>query len=163
MKKTGVSEDDRPARREALEKAEKTGEPAAAVALPDGQVITGKTSELLGAVSAMLLNALKSLAGIDDDVNLVEPSVIEPVQNLKVKHLGSKNPRLHTDEVLLALAISAVTDENAKKALDQLENLNGCEAHSSVILSQVDESLLKKLGINLTCEPVYQTNTLYHK
>lgn len=163
MKKTGVSENDRPSRREALEKAEITGEPAAAMVLQDGRVITGKTSELLGAVSAMLLNALKALAGIDDDIKLIEPSVIEPVQSLKVNHLGSKNPRLHSDEVLLALSICAVSDPNAKKALEQLDSLNGCEAHSSVILSQVDESLLKKLGVNLTCEPVYQTNSLYHK
>lgn len=163
MKKAGVSEDDRPARSEALNKAEVTGEPAAAIMLDDGRVITGKTSELLGAVSAMLLNALKALAGIDDSVKLIEPKIIEPVQSLKVNHLGSSNPRLHSDEILLALSICAANDPMAAKALAQLPNLKDCEAHSTVILSQVDESTLKKLGVNLTCEPVYQTEALYHK
>lgn len=163
MKKAGVSEDDRPARSEALVKAEVTGDPAAAIMLEDGRVITGKTSELLGAVSAMLLNALKALAGIDDGVKLIEPKIIEPVQSLKVNHLGSSNPRLHSDEILLALSICAADDPMAARALAQLPRLNGCEAHSTVILSQVDESTLKKLGVNLTCEPVYQTEALYHK
>ena len=145
----------------ALVVEERTGEPASAIELPDGRIVTGKTSPLLGTCSAMLLNALKALAGIDDDVLLIAPQVIEPVQELKVKHLGNHNPRLHTDEILLALSISAVSDERAKLALDQLKNLNGCEVHSTVILSATDENVLKKLGINLTCEPKYQTKRFY--
>lgn len=132
---------------------EKTGAPAAAIELADGTVITGKTSALLGSASAMLLNALKHLAGIDDEVLLIPPEIIVPVQELKTNHLGNKNPRLHTDEVLLALSISAVTDEKAKKALDQLVNLKNCEMHSTVILAHVDQNILKKLGIRLTCDP----------
>ena len=134
-----------------------------AIELNDGRVITGKTSALLGASSAALLNALKTLAGIPDEIKLISPTVIEPIQHLKVEHMGNRNPRLHTDEVLIALTISAVTDTNADLAMEQLANLKGCEVHSSVILSQVDESLFGKLGTNLTCEPVYQTNKLYHK
>ncbi len=111
----------------------------------------------------MLLNALKELAGIGDDVHLIPPMVFEPIQNLKTKDLGSKNPRLHSDEALIALSIAAATDENAAKALQCLPELRGCEAHSTVIVSGVDESTFKKLGINLTCEPEYQTNSLYHK
>ena len=140
-----------------------TGDPAAAIQLADGRIITGKTSELLGATSAMLLNALKSLAGIADDVQLISPTIIEPIQNLKTGHLHSKNPRLHTDEVLIALSICAATDETAKEAIDQLQNLAGTEFHSSVILSQVDMNVLRKLGINVTCEPNYESQKLYHR
>lgn len=132
---------------------EKTGAPATAIELADGTVITGKTSDLLGSASAMLLNALKHLAGIDDEVLLIPPEIIVPVQELKINHLGNKNPRLHTDEVLLALSISAVADEKAKRALDELVNLKNCEMHSTVILAQVDQNILKKLGIRLTCDP----------
>lgn len=163
MKQAGVSSENRPVISAAKIKAETTGEPATAIELPDGRIITGKTSELLGATSAMLLNALKALAGIEDSVQLMSPSIIEPIQNLKIGHLGSKNPRLHTDEVLIALSICASTDEKAKKAIDQLKNLAGSEVHSSVILSQVDTSVLRKLGINLTCEPDYQSQKLYHQ
>ena len=116
-------------------------------------VITGKTSDLLGCASAMLLNSLKHLAGINDKVLLILPEVIHPIQELKVNHLGNHNPRLHTDEVLLALSISAVTDKNAEKAMAQLCRLKNCEVHSSVMLAQVDENVLKKLGIRLTCDP----------
>lgn len=137
----------------AREIEEKTGEPATAIELADGTVITGKTSDLLGSASAMLLNALKYLAGIDDEVLLIPPEIIVPVQELKINHLGNKNPRLHTDEVLLALSISAVADEKAKRALDELVNLKNCEMHSTVILAQVDQNTLKKLGIRLTCDP----------
>ena len=161
MKRVGCTEKDRPVVGAALVVEERTGEPASAIELPDGRIVTGKTSPLLGTCSAMLLNALKALAGIDDDVLLIAPQVIEPVQELKVKHLGNHNPRLHTDEILLALSISAVSDERAKLALDQLKNLNGCEVHSTVILSATDENVLKKLGINLTCEPKYQTKRFY--
>ena len=137
----------------ARETEKASGAPAAAIELNDGRVITGKTSNLLGCASAMLLNALKELAGIDDSVLLILPDVIAPIQELKVKHLGNKNPRLHTDEVLLALSVSAAEDENAKLALDQLYKLKNCEMHSTVMLAQVDQNILKKLGVRLTCDP----------
>ncbi len=158
---TGV--EDRPGRAEALRKAEETGEPAASIELPDGRIVTGKTSQLMGAASAMLLDALKALGGIDDRIRLLSPSILEPVQDLKVNHLGNVNPRLHTDEVLLALSICAVTNPLAETAMQQLTKLAGSEVHSTVILSQVDENLLKKLGCSVTCEPAYETNKLYHK
>ena len=163
MKQAGITIDARPVISAANIKAEATGEPAAAIELEDGTIITGKTSELLGASSAMLLNALKVLAGLDDSILLLSPDIIGPMQDLKVKHLGDKSPMLHIEEILLALSISAVTDDNAKKALDQLPKLRGLEVHSSVILSQVDINLFHTLGVNLTCEPVYQTKKLYHK
>ena len=143
--------------------AERTGDPAAAIELPDGRIVTGKTSELLGPVSAALLNALKALAGIDDEIKLISPTVIEPIQHLKVDHMGSRNPRLHMDEVLIALSMCAVSDENAERAIAQLENLKGAQAHCTVILSQVDDNLFNKLGIQITCDPQYETNKLYHK
>ena len=149
--------------RPALALAEQTGEPAVAMELNDGTIITGKTSALLGAASAALLNALKALAGIPDEIKLISPNVIEPIQHLKVAHMGNRNPLLHIDEILIALTICAVTDDNAEQAMEQLSKLNGCEVHSSVILSQADEGMLSKLGMNVTCEPAYQTNKLYHK
>ncbi len=149
--------------RPALTIAEQTGEPAVAIELNDGRIITGKTTNLLGASAAALLNALKELAGIPDEIKLISPTVIEPIQHLKVEHLGNRNPRLHIDEILIALAMCAVTDDNAELAMEQLSNLRDCEAHSSVILSQVDEGMFSRLGINLTCEPVYQANRLYHR
>jgi uncharacterized protein (UPF0371 family) len=162
MQQAGVTTDIRPVIAAALKKAEESESPSAALQLPDGKIVTGRTSSLLGASSAMLLNALKTLAEIPDEVQLISPSVIEPVQHLKVDHLGNHNPRLHTDEILIALAISAVTSETAARALEQLGKLSGCEAHSSVILAQVDSRTLKKLGINITCEPKYQVKKLYH-
>ena len=162
MKQVGTGIENRPCVKPALEKAEKTGAPAAAIELSDGRVVTGKTSDLLGASAATILNALKALAGLDDDVYLISPEVIEPIQDLKTKNLGNHNPRLHIDETLIALAISATTNETAAKAFAKLEDLRGAEAHSSVILSQIDDATFKKLGINLTCEPVYQTKKLYH-
>ncbi len=162
MQQASLTAAQRPVIAAALNKAEATGGPAAAMELPDGRILTGKTTELLGASSALLLNALKALASIDDSVELISPTVIEPVQRLKTDYLGNRNPRLHTDEVLIALAISAVTSPNAAKALDRLGKLCGCEAHSSVILSQVDSKTFKKLGVNLTCEPRYQAKRLYH-
>ncbi len=149
--------------RPALALAEQTGEPAVAMELNDGRIITGKTTPLLGAASAALLNALKALAGIPDEIKLISPNVIEPIQHLKVAHMGNRNPLMHIDEILIALTICAVTDDNAELAMEQLSNLSGCEAHSTVILSQADEGMLSKLGLNLTCEPAYQTNKLYHK
>ena len=164
MKQAGVTADDRPVIEKALKKSEETnGEPAAAIEMPDGTIITGKTSSLLGASSAALLNALKYLGGIDDDIHLISPTIIEPIQKLKVGHLGNRNPRLHIDEVLIALSICAATDEKAQLALDQLEGLKGCEAHATVILASTDEKMFKKLGINLTCEPKYQTKKLYRR
>ena len=162
MKQANLTPAARPVIAAALEKAEATDGPAAALELPSGKIVTGKTSSLLGASAALLLNALKELAGIDDAIELISPTVIEPVQRLKTHYLGNHNPRLHTDEVLIALSISAVTSETAAKALEQLDKLNGCEAHSSVILSQVDSRTFKKLGINVTCEPKYQVKKLYH-
>ena len=163
MEKANVSTNDRPVISAAKQKAALTGDPAAAIELPDGTIITGKTSSLLGAVSAMLLNALKVLGGIDDSVNLMSPEIIEPIQHLKTAHLGNHNPRLHLDEMLIALTICATHDSNAETAMQQLEKLRGCEVHSSVILSEVDESTFKKLGVNVTCEPQYQTKKLFHK
>ena len=163
MRTLGIDFSDRKAVPAALALAEQTGEPAAAIELPDGRVVTGRTKELLGASAAALLNALKALAGIPDEVNLISPTVIEPIQHLKVDHMGNRNPRLHTDEVLIALAICAATDPAAAKAMDSLAELRGCDAHSSVILSQVDDGVFKKLGMNVTCEPAYQNSRLYHK
>ena len=155
MKQAGVSTADRKVASAALAREEETNGPAAAMELPDGRMITGRTTNLMGAASAVLLNALKALGGIDDNVLLMAPQVIEPIQNLKITHLGNRNPRIHTDEALIALSICAATDENAKLAMDQLEKLNGCEVHSTVILSPVDERTFKRLGVNLTCEPKY--------
>ncbi len=163
MKQAQVDVNNRPVVGAALACAEQTGAPATAIQLPDGTVVTGKTSSLLGASSAALLNALKVLGNIPDSIHLISPATIEPIQDLKVNHLGNHNPRLHTDEVLLALSISAVTSEPAALAIKQLEKLRCCEAHSSVILSQVDDSIFRKLSMYLTCEPVYQTKKLYHK
>ena len=156
MKKAGVSPEQRRVVAPALELAEKTGKPAAAMELPDGRIITGKTSDLLGASSALLLNALKALGGIRNRLHLISPVVLGPIQHLKVDHLGNRNPRLHTDETLIALSISAATSPMAELAMEQLNNLRGCEVHSSVILSPVDERIFKRLGVNLTCEPRYK-------
>jgi len=147
----------------AREVAKRTGEPATAIELTDGTVITGKTSTLMGASCAALLNSLKYLAGIADQVNLISRAVLEPITHLKVEHLGNHNPRLHTDEVLVALAICAVTNPTADLAMDQLSKLKGAEVHSTVILSQVDENVFKKLGAHVTYDAVYQRKKLYHK
>ena len=163
MNQAGVSTHDRAVASSALARAEETGLPASAIELPDGRIITGKTSPLLGASAAVLLNALKALGGIQHDILLISPIIIEPIQNLKTKHLGNHNPRLHSDEVLIALCISAATNPTAELAMKQLAKLKGCEAHSSVILSQVDDSVFRKLGMNLTCEARYQSQKLYHK
>ncbi len=163
MKQAGTSIADRTVATAANKRAEETGEPAVAIELPDGTIVTGKTSALLGASSAMLLNALKKLAGIEKQVKLIAPEIIEPIQKLKVGHLGNRNPRLHTDEVLIALSICAVNEPKAALALKQLEKLKCCEVHSTVILSSVDENVFKKLGINLTCEARYETKKLFHR
>ena len=144
-----------------LKRAEEIGAPAAAMELSDGTLVTGKTSDLLGASAALLLNAIKVLAGIDHETHLIAPSAIEPIQTLKTNYLGSKNPRLHTDEVLIALSMSAATDETARLALSQLPRLKGCQVHTSVMLSQVDIKVFHKLGVELTSEPVYEHKRLY--
>ena len=156
MHKAEVTPDQRKVVAPALEMAEKTGQPAAAMELPDGRIIVGKTSDLLGASSALLLNALKALGGIRNRLHLIAPVVLDPIQHLKVAHLGNRNPRLHTDETLIALSISAATSPMAELAMEQLSSLRGCEVHSTVILSPVDERTFKRLGVNLTCEPRYE-------
>ena len=156
MKKAGVKPEERRAIAPALARAEQTGKPAAAMELPDGTIVTGRTSDLLGASSALLLNALKTLAGMPDELHLISPVVLDPIQHLKVDHLGNRNPRLHTDETLIALSISAATSPMAEMAMEQLDKLRGCEVHSSVILSPVDENVFRRLGVNLTCEPKYE-------
>ena len=147
----------------ALDKAEKTGAPAAAMMLPDGRIVTGKTSSTLGCASAMLLNALKLLAGIDHDTDLISARVLEPICQLKTQYLLHKNPRLHIDEVLLALTISALRNDVAQKAKEQLSKLRGSEVHFTVIISEEDERVLRRLGINVSCEPRYETSRLFHK
>ncbi len=143
--------------------AQRTGEPAVAIELTDGTLITGKTSSLMGPACSALLNALKHLAGIAAPVDLISPAVLAPIQRLKVEHLGNRNPRLHTDEMLIALAMSAVTNPTAELAVNELDQLKGAQVHSTVILSQVDETLLRKLGTNVTCSPVYEGQRLFRK
>lgn len=154
MKQAKLSTDDRKVTVAAKERAEKLGVPTAAIELSDGTMITSKTTDLLGASAALLLNALKYLGGVEHDTHLISPEAIEPIQELKVKYLGGKNPRLHTDEVLIALSVSAMNDKNAKRALEQLPKLKGCQVHTSVMLSEVDIKTFRKLGVDLTCEPV---------
>ena len=164
MQQAGVSPEQCPSVVASLKKAEESGTVAGALTLPDGTVVTGKTSSLLGASAALLLNALKHLAGIDPDIDLVSAKAIEPIQQLKTAYLGGKNPRLHTDEILIALSISAAESEQAAAALRQIPKLQGCDAHSTVILSPVDTGTMQKLGMYLTCDPVYEEeNRKYHK
>ena len=162
MEQCDIGPEDRPVVAAANTVSELTGGVAAAIQLNDGSIVTGKTTMLLGATSAMLLNSLKKLAGIPDEIDLISAEIIEPIQQLKLDHFGDHNPRLHVDEILIALTICAKTDENTKLALDQLDKLKGCEFHSSVILSSVDERILKQLGVNFTCEPTYEKTKLYH-
>ena len=162
MKKAGVTVHDRKVVDAALSYAEETGAPAAALELDNGKMILGKTSDLLGALSAVLLNALKELAGIDRHYHVISPAAIEPIQLLKTEYLGSHNPRLHTDEVLIALSTTAASDQAARQALEQLSKLSGCQAHTSVMLSEVDIKIFKRLGIQLTMEPQYENDHIYH-
>ena len=162
MNQSAINAKQRKCIQAALDRAAETESPAAAIELCDGRIVTGKTSALLGASSAVLINAVKELAGIDKEIDIISHDVLEPVQKLKVENLGNHNPRLHTDEVLIALAITAASSETAKRAMDALKELKGAELHSSVILSPVDVATFRKLGINLTCEPVYQTKKLFH-
>ncbi len=163
MQKINLSSDMRPVIGTARKRAEETDAPALAIQLPDGRIVTGRTSSLMGPSAAVILNALKALAGIDDNLRLIAPEVIEPIQSLKCDYLGNHNPRLHSDEVLVALSICAASDKNAALAMAQLPKLAGCEAHSTVILSQVDDNIFRRLKVNLTCDARYQTHKLYHK
>ena len=164
MAKAGIKVEDRPVVAPARQRAEETGEPASAMQLHDGTMITGRTAPLLGCSAAMLLNALKHLAGIDDEIHLLSPESIEPIQTLKTKHLGSKNPRLHTDEVLIALSVSAAKDDNARKALEQIKELAGCDVHTTTILGSVDEGIFRNLGVLVTSDPVFaRKKALYQK
>lgn len=163
MSKAGCTVEDRRVVARALDVEESTGAPGCAIELNDGRLVTGKTSELLGCSAAMVLNALKELAGIDRSVDLLSPESIEPIQSLKTQHLGSRNPRLHTDEVLIALSVSAANSETARRALDELKNLRGCDVHTTTILGSVDEGIFRNLGVLVTSEPKYQRKALYRK
>ena len=162
MTQAGVCAEDRKVVGAAQAKAEATGAAAAAIELPDGTIVTGKTSSLLGAPAAAVINALKVLGGISDEMYILAPIVIEPLHKLKIEILGNHNPRLHVDEILIALSISATTNPVAAQAVKYLPKLRGCEAHSTVILSQTDTDTFRKLGMNLTCDPQYQTKKLFH-
>ena len=162
LKQAHASLDDRKVVPASLQKEQETGAPAAALELHDGRIIYGKTSDLLGASSALLLNALKDLAGIDHEHHVISPEAIRPIQELKTQYLGSKNPRLHTDETLIALSVSAASNPEARLALEQLRTLKGCQAHTSVMLSSVDIWEFRKLGIELTCEPKFEKEKKYH-
>ena len=163
MRQAGIGIEDRPVVAAALARAEETGRPAVAIQLPDGSLVSGRTSDLLGPSAAALLNAVKGICGFPRECNLIARSVIEPIQKLKVDILGNHNPRLHSDEVLVALSISAAMSGEAERACKHLRDLRGCEAHSTVILPPVDADIYRKLGINLTCEPNYQTKKLFHR
>ena len=157
MNQAGITTADRRVVSAALSRAGETGAPAAALELPNGKMVTGKTTNLLGASAALLLNALKELAGLPHELRIISPESIEPIQKLKVDYLKSKNPRLHTDEVLIALSASAAANPEARLALQQLPTLDGCQAHTSVMLSSIDIKIFKKLGVQLTCEAIYET------
>ena len=164
MAKAGIKATDRRVVLPARLRAEETGDAASAIELADGTIIRGRTSELLGCSAAMLLNALKHLAGIDDETLLLSPESIEPIQSLKTKHLGSLNPRLHTDEVLIALSVSAAKDENARRALEVIKQLRGCDVHTTTILGSVDESIFRNLGVLVTSDPIFaRKKALYQK
>ena len=163
MQQAGVTPDICPAVAACLKKAEETAAPAGAMVLPDGRVVTGKNSSLLGPSAALLLNAIKALAGIDKELDLLPSSIIAPISDMKISHLGHRNPRLHSDEVLIALSISAVTNPLAERVLKKLDDLRGCDAHFSVIISEEDEKLYKRLGIHVSCQPRYEIKRLYHK
>jgi uncharacterized protein (UPF0371 family) len=161
MNSAGISVSERKVVEAALSRAEETGGPAVAIELNDGRVITGKTTDLLGAASACLINAMKAISGIRKKTKLIPKNIIEPIQHLKVEHLGNRNPLLHTDEILIALSVCAVTNPLVGEAIDALGELRGCEAHSSVILSHQDQDLFKRLGVNITFEPHYQSEKLF--
>ena len=163
MKQLNLDDSIRPVMAAARARAQETGSPALAIELPNGEIVTGKTTDLLGPSAAVILNALKKLARIPKKAHLISPEVVEPVQELKCKYLGNHNPRLHSDEVLVALSVSAATNYNAARALSKLPKLKNCEVHSTVILPAVDDNTFRRLGVNLTCDPGYQSHKLYHK
>ena len=163
LNRLGITKEYRKVAKVVNEFSENYDNPVAGIELNDGRIVTGKTTELLGAVCSMMLNALKVLAGIDDEVLLLSKEVIEAIQKLKTKVMKNQNPRMHIDEVLVALAVSAETDDNAKKALEQVSKLKGTQVHSAVILSQEDMDIFRRLGVDLTCEPEYESDKLYHK
>ncbi len=163
MKQLNLDDGIRPVIAAARARAQETELPALAIELPGGEIVTGKTTDLLGPSAAAILNAVKKLGGIEKKVHLIPPEVIEPVQELKCKYLGNHNPRLHSDEVLVALSVSAASDPNAALALSMLPRLKNCEAHSTVILSAVDDNTFRRLGLTLTCDPAYQTHKLFHR
>lgn len=162
MNQAGISPNLSPARSAALLKAETTGGPAGAMILPDGTVVTGKTGNLLGAASALLMNALKGVSGVSDDVDVISDDVLEPICHLKTQHLGNSNPRLHSDETLLALSVSSSTNPLAEKLIENADKLRGCDAYFSVIISTTDEMLYRKLGVNVCCEPNFESHRYYH-
>lgn len=163
MNDIGVTPIDRKVTTIARKKEEATGHPALALELPNGEVVTGKTSELFGPSAAVIINAIKKLAGIGKEVHLIEPEYVTPIQDLKIGHLGSKNPRLHSNEILIALAITAMNKEEARLAMNQLENLKGSEVHSTVTLPEEDQNVFRKLGVHVTYDPVYEQDKLYRK
>jgi len=163
MQKAGVDKNFSPARSAALTREQVTGAPAGALILPDGRVVTGKTSERLGCASSLLMNALKALAGIDLELEVISDDAIEPISRLKTRYLGAKNPRLHTDETLMALSITSATSEAAARALAGLGELRGCDAFFSVIISSTDEEVLRRLGVNVCCEPKFERSGLFHR
>ena len=163
MNEIGKTPEDRTVTRVAREKAELTGAPALALQLPDGTIVTGKTSSLFGPSAAVIINSLKALGGIPKETLLIDPGYVTPIQELKINNLGNHNPRLHSDELLIALAITAQVNKDAAAAMKQLANLAGSEAHSTVILPLEDAEVFRKLGVNVTFDPVYQHKKLYHK
>ena len=163
LNEAGIDKDYSPARAAALLRAEVTGAPAGAMVLPDGSVVTGKTSEIMGAASSLLLNALKKVADVDLETYVVSDEALVPITHLKTEHLHSRNPRLHSDETLIALSISSATNPLAAQVIDATDELKGCDAYFSVIISPTDERTYRKLGINVCCEPVFETRSLYHR
>ena len=163
MSRVGITPDVLPGRAAALDKEKQTGGPAGAIELPNGKVVTGKTGNLMGCASSLLMNSLKALAGVDEDLLVIGDEVIEPICNLKTEHLHSRNPRLHSDETLLALAVSSRSNETAAKLMARIDQLKGCDAHFSVIISQADEKLYRTLGVNVSCEPKFEQLRFYHK
>ena len=163
MRQLEISVSDRKCVKAALDKRDKTNTVSMGLELADGRIVDSKTSDLLSAPAALLLNALKALAGIEDNVLIISPSIIEPISKMKIKDLGNHNPRLHADEILIALAISATVNKDAKKAIDKLPELAHCQAHATVILPESDSSIFKKLKIDLTTEPEFYAHKLYVK
>ncbi|MBO4306642.1 MAG: DUF1846 domain-containing protein [Clostridia bacterium] len=161
MSRAGITVDDRPVVAAALKREEETGDAAMAIELPDGRIITGKTGSIVGPAAGALLNAMKALAGINQEIDLIAPIVLQPIRNLKINHFGSENPLLHSDELLYALSICAATNPTAALAMEQLPQLRGCEAHSSVMLTAADRAVYRKLGLNCTNEPNVNRNRLY--